>query len=305
MTHPFRKHYDRLLLALAMLVLGGSLDWVRRQQTGLRSIRAEATVPVLVGTGFQVTGGEAPHHAEPFWSEPGRQSRGEGWRYEVFAPPAVFYDPVARDFALSVKEGPLGSPAETEFHLALLAVNREAFRLQLAGYFGAPGDYRVAFVSPRSPDTLLARVGDRLEMLGLVFKGFEVSRVLAGHNEGAPVQEAAAIAVLQDEWNGGEVMLDSRALRYTGSLLALLRLPGTNDKPSEWREGDSFVASGIPYRIERIQLEPAEVVVSRIRPGLPGPELQVLQPADHGTGRLTGLSVQARPVPQHAAIHGQ
>jgi hypothetical protein len=305
MTHPLRTHYDLLLLALAVLALGGSLTWVRRQQTVLREIRAEATVPVLVGARFSLPVGEVPRYSTSLWPAPGAQSRGGGWLYELFAPPPVFYDPATRDFGLSPGDRSPGTFGDAEFPVTLLAVTREPFRVQLAGYFGPPGDYRVALVSPLLPDTLLVRVGDRLDNLGLSLKRFEVSRLSVGQSEGAPLYEAVAIATLQDEWKGGEVVLDSRAIRFTDSLLALIRHHGSNEHPREYREGDNFTASGTQCRIERIQLEPAEVVVSRTRPGLPGPELQVLQPEDHEASGVSRFPLQAQTVPQHAALHGQ
>jgi hypothetical protein len=53
-------------------------------------------------------------------------------------------------------------------------------------------------------------------------------------------------------------------------------LAGTADKLLELRTGDTFASGAFHYRLERIQREPAEIVVSRIEAGEGKRELHVL-----------------------------
>ena len=168
---------------------------------------------------------------------------------------------------------------DVAFGVQLVGVKHGLFRLQLVGYFGSPGNYLLAFESPGSPETMLARVGKRFAELGLTLKSFEVKKVPVEHAEPWPVYDVAGIATLIDERTGAEVILDTRGRKLTDASLAVLQSPGKGSKPRELREGDSYADAGASYRVERIQLDPAEVVVSRTVPGLPVPETRALRPA--------------------------
>lgn len=173
---------------------------------------------------------------------------------------------------------PAPAPAETErpFDLELLDVKTAPFRLQLAGYFGGPNDYLVAFVSADQPETLLARCGHRIGQLGLTLRSFEVRKVAVAHDDAWPVYEAAGFAVLQDEKTGAEVVLDSRQ-NLTGPPQAVLRWSSDRELCA-LQEGELIAHGGTSYRIQRIQADPPEVAVVRQAEGAPLPESRVLRP---------------------------
>lgn len=279
MIHPLRMHYDKLLLAIAIAALGWTLDWVRRQQTVSRLVRAEAANLRPPAAAYVPESRKPAAVTMSSWSKPRTQSQGEGWLYEVFTPPVIHYNAADRAFALTPTGPVIESSDAKSSAWELLAVKPDAFRLQLAGYFGTPGDYLVAFLSPKSADTHLVREGHRFAGLELIFRSFEVRNVLVEENESGPVHEVAALAVLFDERSNREVILDSRLWRFADSPVAVLRQPNSEAGPRELREGDAFAEGDVLCRIERIQLDPAEAVVSRATPGLPVPELRALRPA--------------------------
>jgi hypothetical protein len=184
----------------------------------------------------------------------------------------------------------------------LLAVKFEPFRLQLVGYFGSTGDYQVAFVSPKVPETLIGREGKRFEELGLTLKSFDVKKVVVQHNDAWPVYDVAGLAVMQDEKTGAEVLLDSREQKLTDTPLAVVKILSATGEPRELHEGDTFTDETTTYRVERIQLEPAEVVIARLTPGLPVPETKVLHPATSGgEPQIAGQSATPKIFPNHPA----
>jgi hypothetical protein len=185
----------------------------------------------------------------------------------------------------------------SSFGLELLEVRLEPFRLQLVGYFGGPGDYLAAFVSPSSPDTLLAREGHHFENLGLILKSFAVKNVAVDDIDPRPVFEAAAFAVLEDEKTGTAVVLDSRICKLTGTRLAIFHLVTENVQTSGLREGEKFSAEGSTYCIERIQLDPPEVVVARQTAGSSGTETRILHPIAADDGQDAGKSANSNPFP--------
>ncbi|MBI2498579.1 MAG: hypothetical protein HYV75_11890, partial [Opitutae bacterium] len=65
-------------------------------------------------------------------------------------------------------------------------------------------------------------------------------------------------------------------------------------RPHEMREGDTFSDGNSTYRVERIQLDPPEVVVARTASGRSQPEMKILRPPAKAGG-LAGTNAPARP----------
>jgi hypothetical protein len=273
-------HHDRLLFALAagMLMVSGGWGWLHRgdlerMRTESISFGDAATSPRSAGSG--VAASPLSETNAVIWHKPVAQSSGNDWLYEVFTPPVIYYHAAAKSFAVTP---PLPSADQgTAFGLELLEAKFEFYRLQFAGYFGEPGNYLAAFVAPGQSETWLARRGRRFEQLGLTLQSIEVKKIEVTQDDARPVYDVAAFAVLRDEQTGGEVVLDSRAPKLTDTPLAVLRL-ADGSPPRAWHEGDSFTDDTATYRIERIQVDPPEVVVARRASGMSQPETRILRP---------------------------
>jgi hypothetical protein len=277
MIQRLKSHYEKLLVAAACSALAATAAWAWRGRVQLEPIRRQPEQVALAG----------PVHLAPAlpveparvpWMRPVAQSEGAGWVYEVFTPPEIYFNAAARSFAVTPPRY-AAEVTETVFGLELLDVRLAPYRLQLAGYFGAPGDYLAAFVSDEVPQTLLARAGRRFEELGLTLKQFDVGKVRVEADGIGPVQDVAARAVLWDEQAQAEVILDSRQTKLTDTPLAVFQSPDGKGGPQSLHEGDTFTDTDATYRIERIQLDPPEVVVARVTPGVPVPEMRILKPA--------------------------
>ena len=162
------------------------------------------------------------------------------------------------------------------FDVELLEIRNEPFPLQLAGYFGTPGNYVVAFVGVDQPETQLVRSGHRFGQLGLTLRNFEVKKVAVAHGGGWLVHEAGGFAVLHDDSTGREIVLDSRGQQPADQPEARLRV-GSASQPLILREGETFPDGAATCRIERIQIDPPEVIVARRTPGSPLPATHVLR----------------------------
>jgi hypothetical protein len=276
MSQLLKTNYDKLLVAFTAVVLAASAGWMWSHQADIARLRQQPVEADLDGPAYAVSGLTAPETRTAAWAKPAVQSHGSGWLYEVFTPPVIYYNTLARSFAVTppmhLTDG--GMP----FGLELLDVKLEPYRLQLVGYFGGPDDYLAAFVSGDQPETLLARSGRHFEELGLTLRSFDVKKVVVAHTDAWPVYDVAALAVLFDEKTGTEVVLDSRARKLTDTPLAVLRLSAAGGPPRTLHEGDTFADDTSTYRIERIQLDPPEVVVAKQTPGLPLPETRLLRP---------------------------
>lgn len=293
MSLPIKRHYEKLLLVAALGAVAAGTAWAWRQQGGVARVRGEATEPALAGAAFVPPAAPTPA-ATSAWTKPTAQSSGGGWVYEVFTPPVIYYNATARSFAVTPPHY-AAEATDTVFGLELLAVKLAPYRLQLAGYFGGPGDYLAAFVSSEIPQTLLGREGRRFGELGLTLKSFDVRKVPVESDTPGPVFDIAAQAVLHDEHTGEDVVLDSRTPKLTDTPLAVFQAPGGKGRPRELHEGDTFSDDNATYRVERIQLEPAEVVVVRTATGVPVPETRVLRPVEAAPTQLAGKRARTNP----------
>jgi hypothetical protein len=294
MSHLLKSNFDKLLLACAVILLALSCGWMWQQQGDVRRLRAQAVAAQLAGSTYQLADLHSPSTTAAVWPKAPSQSHGRGWLYEVFTPPVIYYNTLAKSFTVSAP----GMAGEGDaFGVELLAVKQEQYRLQLVGYIGSPGDYRAAFVSSNQPETLLVREGRRFADLGLTLKSFDVKKVLVEHGDAWPVYDVAALAVLLDDRTGSDVVLDSRARKFTDTPLAVLQTAGAGSKPRELHEGDTFSDETSTYRVERIQLDPPEVVVARQSPGLPQPETKVIHPAAKAEGQVAAQSPTNTPFP--------
>ena len=212
MSELIKTNYDKLLVGLGAALLAVSGGWMWVHQVDITRLRHQPVTAELAGAAYAVTGLRLPEAKTAAWPKPVAQSQGSGWLYEVFTPPVIYYNPLAKSFTvtppMNLADG--GAP----FGLELVDVNFEPYRLQLVGYFGAPGDFLAAFVSPHQPETWLARSGRRFDQLGLTLKSFDVKKVVVAHTDAWPVYDVAALAVLFDEKSGTEVVLDSRARKH-------------------------------------------------------------------------------------------
>jgi hypothetical protein len=203
--------YEKILAALAVAVLGLSLSWTWRQGRQLQTLREEITPGDASASRLHTPAAWGlPALNQVNWAKAPEQSAGTGWRYELFTPPAIYYNPDAHAFAVAAPRHAAPRGAPTADRSAPVAKSGR-FRLQLTGYFGTPDNYLVALVSTESGETLLVRAGRRFPELGLTLTSFEVKKVPVEHGEPWPVYEVVGLATLRDEHTGAEIVLNTRA----------------------------------------------------------------------------------------------
>ncbi len=247
------RHYHKIaILAGGALLLAGfalALKW-RHETESWQPMRFKLAAAPTPRFSAEVpeTSRRAPS-AE--WNPPAAQSRGPGWTYEVFTPPAILRDNPSGRWALDLPES--GAPAELE----LIAIKREPYRLQLTGYFGGPGNYTAVFAREKSPGVVLAREGFSFEPLGLILQSF--AKRGAGGEPDAPAE-----AVLLDRETGEKITLICGRQKLTDVPFAVVQAGPAGDPPVELREGDSFHSTESDYRVEHITLEPAEISLTAI-----------------------------------------
>ncbi len=215
------------------------------------------------------------------WGKPPASSRGRGWVYEVFTPPEIFYDAETRRFRVAGKnsvEALSRSSDSTDFGIELVAIEAAEFPLQLVGYVGEPGTYQGIFVNVETTETFLGTAGRRVPELGLILETFGVMRKAVAIAESMTVTELVAEARVRHEVSGETTLLTDRTRATSG--VRRVRLRAVAGDNADWvaEVGDVRRIEAGLYRIEKIQLAPPGVTISKESAGVIANERRTLTP---------------------------
>jgi len=214
-------------------------------------------------TYHQIAEPAADNNAVVSWPAPPTQ--GAGWLFEIFTPPEVYFDPSTGKFRLT--RAPATSVALPQssagFGIILHEVVQEAFPLQLVGYVGEGDRLLGTFENRNSFETLLLRGGDDVKSLGLVLEQVTVGREATRDSEGEPFYETRAKALVRDRRSGVSTVLQQGVTLLTERRHARISWSGSDGDELIVREGDVIEQEGARYTIEKIQLAPAAVDVTK------------------------------------------
>jgi hypothetical protein len=236
-------------------------------------------IPLPVPASGRPVGESGPPIQPCRWPEPTAQKRGRGWVYDVFTPPSLYYDSHARRLsAIPAAEAPQTDTAEKAPDLELLTVRRGPFRLQLVGYAGAADDRRGIFANIDTGETVIGLAGERLAGQGLTVKSLSLKCPDAGTGESAATGDLIATAIVTDESTHEDMVLTNREQCRAGAPVGLFTSRKTPGFCRELREGESITINGVTYCVERIDLQPPQVVVGLTGPGESEPRIRAFTP---------------------------
>lgn len=261
------SHHRLLLAAGAVLAVGSGVWFTVLDRSASRQGRTTVRPVTLSSTAYAPVGRDAPAVRSEAWDSPPPQTRGRDWVYDVFTPPEIFYDARTKQFSIAppAPEPVAEAPTEAPFGLALAEVRRVPFRLQLVGYVGGEGNYRGLFENVVTGETFLATGGRSLPALALRIESLAVTRQPVATEESSPVNRPVATAVVRDERTGRQITLTNLERYYPDAPLALVRLG--DEPPREVREGDEVRADDAVFHIDRIQLAPPTLEVTKAATG--------------------------------------
>ncbi|MSU24932.1 MAG: hypothetical protein EXS32_14055 [Opitutus sp.] len=271
---------DKLLLGATFVLVAASaatFGWLAYHNA--RAPRGPAARVQLGAEPYTPTAGDAPAVKTDTWSLPVAQTRGRDWVYDTFTPPEIFYNARSKHFTVKPPLSAGDELPEEAFGLELVAVRPEPFRLQLIGYVGGEGDWRGTFEKVASGEVFLASAGHRVADLALSIKRLEVTTVAIVLPASMTTRQRVATAVVHDERTGRDVTLTHRARQFTGGVSAFVAVPGAT-ATRELRQGETFKVGDASYTVERIQLAPASVDITKESTTLVQPDRRTLTPRE-------------------------
>jgi len=233
----------------------------------------------LTDAAYVAVAPDAPPVKTETWAAPVAQSRGRDWIYDTFTPPEIFYNSRSKQFTVKPPSG-LGDEEPTEaFGLELVSVRPEPFRLQLIGFAGEEASGKGIFQNVLSGEVFLGAAGRRVPNLALTIKKLDVSRQPILLPESTTTRQRVATAVIHDDRANRDVILTHRDRVFTGQLFALVA-PTGDTSAREVREGDTFKLGDATYHIDKIQITPPTVEITKESPQLTQPDRRALTPRE-------------------------
>lgn len=253
------------------------------QRAQLAALR-ETPVANVIPAHYKSVGFDVQPPATSVWKEPGPQSGGAEWIYDVFTPPEIYYNATTKQFTVTPPNEKPVVHVEPPFGVRLVQVNEDVFRLQLVGYVGNGETALGTFQNMVTGETLLANAvtnsdtnaGKSLAKLGLTIRGFKVERRVIHMANSMPIYETVATAVVMDEKTGEEVTLTNKKRSIKGPPIATFA--ALDGQTFEKKAGGAFKVGSVTYSVGAISVQPASAVVTKTSPDLKSPIIQTLTP---------------------------
>lgn len=278
MAAPLPKEKGYLLSALALaIVSAGVCGWLTWRATA--GPRTAVQMVDLADTPYVETVKDAEVVKTDVWAAPAAQTRGRDWVYDAFTPPEIYYNARSKHFivkppaALVVADD---SVVEEPFGLELVSVRAEPFRLQLIGYVGTE---RGTFENVATGEVFLAGSGYRVAKLGVTIQSFKVTSTEIKIAQSMTTRQLVASAVVLDEKTGKTVTITHRERFLTGGYSAFVA-PTGDASTREVRTGETFKAGDASYRVDKIELSPPSVELTKESPSLAQPDHRTLTPRE-------------------------
>lgn len=252
-----RKYYDKILLGIALALLLAVFGMAAFRPAP-QSITEFVNIPALRPENIhEVSAMPEPDLDVPLWDEPPPQSAGQEWVFDVFTPPVIYFNPQTETFTV-LSDSPQATPWEIE----LVAIREELYRVQLIGYLGKAGDYRISLENRETGKLLLAREGNEYEDFEIAVRSFEVKRTKVPHTGGTEVYENVATVVIYDQRLDREITLRSDVRRTNDESTAHFRAVDAPDQEFRAGVGDTFTYQDFAYTVDALD-PPAKATVTR------------------------------------------
>ncbi len=280
------KIYDKLLLAIAVIVLAGGVFLYIQ----MSSVAPSLNSPVDVQTADKPYLPETVSSQTPSdvnWPEAPEQST--GWRYDVFTPPKIFIDENGQ-FSEEGWEPPVPPPP---FGIYLARIERKPYRIQIEGSIQEDltdvSKVRLIMKDEEAQKTVFVRPGEENSDAEFKLLSYDIERLRDENN----MPSSVARATILDQRSGEEVVLIAGERRYDSGFTVVLRSDEDasfnielTDAPSEF-EGPmgsytlleiSLEESSIKVIKHAVDAEEGETQTLKARAGDPALTLPITNP---------------------------
>jgi hypothetical protein len=264
------KIYDKLILAVALLLLAGGVFLYLQNSNAAPS--SDAQVNAQPGDKpYQPQEVLASIPVDANWPQVEPQST--GWRFDVFTPPKIFIDENGQ-FSEEGWEPPV-PPAP--FGIYLAAIERKPYRIQLEGYIeedrSDAAKTLLLLFDEEAQQQVRARPGDEKAEAEFKLLNFDIQRLRDADNN----IEIVAKATILDQRSGEEVVLTHGERRYDSGVTVVIRSKDDASYVKELTEAPvDFEGPAGQYTLLDINLEDTTVTVKKQGVDDEEPETRIL-----------------------------
>lgn len=252
------KIYDKLLLAIAVLMLAGGV-FLYMQKSG----QAPES-----GQGLETATADNPYQPKPIpstkvvdasWPEPVENQH--GWLYDVFTPPGIYRDRNSGELSNEPWKPPVPKPP---FGIYLAEIMQKPYRIQLEGYIEEDttdsSKTLLLLFNEEAQKQVRARINDELPELEFKVLDVEVKRVV---DESGGIKKVAK-AVILDERTNEEVTLFHAERLYYDEVTVVIR----SDEDPSFEKVFTEVPADFEgpvgqYTLKEINLEDSSIKVEK------------------------------------------
>lgn len=259
------KFYDKILFAVALLLLAGSLAfYFTGSDTGPAAKSLSGTPS---GAAYDVVAVPQPQQqGSTDWPEVQPVGDNDNRLYRVFTPPKIYWDPVEKALTWD-------APGETDppppFGLVLESVKRELFRIQFEAYFESDdGNYDhsiVQFFNHENSETVRGSVGDAFPASDFEIVSFNVERKVV-ETEGSTEIFRYPTVVIKDTRSGETLTLTTAERLYVPDQFEI-HMATTAPYPAEkftWTKiGDKKTFDDAEFTLEEFNFDNQSATVEK------------------------------------------
>lgn len=257
-----KKIYDKLLLLLAFLALLGGVAFYLLKSEEATNQKSDLVLQPADNP-YQPVSIPDPAVKAAEWPEPGHQSSGPNWVYDVFTPPKIYLD--AEGNFTPVPPKPVGPPEP--FGIYLAAMERKPYRIQMQGYSGArdkPDEAALFLFDEERQLRFIIRPGQSNDEAGVEVLDFTIDRRIYDNTN----VEVIAIATVLDKRSGQEVKLNDNERMFESEVSVVFRSEQDSEvevklmvEPSD--PVTSFETPAGKFVLQEINLEALTVTVEK------------------------------------------
>ena len=254
------KIYDKLILAVAALLLAGGV-FLYLKQTGATPSLTAVVNAQTADNPYQAVPVTPSEALEANWPEAEAQPSGPRWIYDVFTPPKIYVDLETGEFSA---DPPVKVAPPVPFGIYLAGIERKPYRIQLEGYIeedrSDASKTLLLMFDEEADKQVRARPGDEKPEAEFKLLSFDIERNRDGDNN----IEIVARATILDERTGEEVVLTHGERHYDSGVTVSIR---SEEDPSYLKlltqAPTEFEGPNGQYTLLEINLEESSITVEK------------------------------------------
>lgn len=270
-----KQHYDKILFALALIVLCAGIGFVFTQSADSSDALAAMSKTAPAGSDFKTPEKQTMTFSGAEWPAPVDQGAvKEGlWVYGVFTPPKIWWNEETSQFEANPPVPPKVRPP---FGVEFVGVERKPYKLQLVGSVDLPDGTVLMFTEDGVPGTMRVRKGETVKGQDIDFKVLDTKVVREQKPDGT--LDRRIVATVDDLKTGKQLELNDKERLYMENDREIA-LRAIKEPTTVWKFKSapaSFEYAGGTFTIQEINFDTPAIKVEKVLPDFKDSEVVVL-----------------------------